>query len=395
MTYNFDEIIDRSQSDCLKYGVLQARWGRTDLLPLWVADMDFRTPDFIMQALRRRLDHEVLGYTVADPRWRPTICNWLRERHRWEVEPNELIFIPGIVRGIAFAEHVFTQPGDKVLVMNPVYHPFFLVTEHNGREVVYHSLVLRDNQYEIDFEQLDRDLTDVKILILCNPHNPGGRVWSIEELARIADLAEKHGTLVISDEIHADLTLPGHRHTPYVLASEKARQNSITFGAPSKAFNTPGIVSSYAVVHNSKLRRRFREYLSASELDEGNMFAQMVCVESYSHGTEWLDQCLAYIVGNIDYVEDFLKTHIPAITMIRPQASYLIFLNCRELGLSHEELLDLFIDKAHLALNDGEMFGSEGHGFMRLNVATPRAVLTQALTQLKTAVEARQNSTQQ
>lgn len=383
--YDFDEIIDRKNSDCLKYGVLQARWGRTDLLPLWVADMDFRTPDFVIEALRKRLEHEVLGYTAPDARWRPSIVRWLKEQQGWEVREEELTFIPGIVRGIAFVLQAFTQPGDKVLVMNPVYHPFFLVTEHNGREVVYHHLKInrQEFQYEIDFDQLDRDLEQVKVFVLSNPHNPGGRVWTPDELRRIAALAQKHGTLVISDEIHADLTLAPYRHTPFASVSEEARLGSITFGAPSKAFNTPGIVSSYSVVPNEDIRRKFNAYLAASELDEGNMFAQLVTVEAYSHGAEWLSQVKAYIQSNIDYVIEWFATHLPQIRPIRPQASYLIYLDCHGLGLTHPEVLELFINKAHLALDDGRKFGSEGDQFMRLNVATPRAILEQALKQLE------------
>lgn len=388
--YNFDEILDRRNSDCLKYGVLQARWGRTDLLPLWVADMDFRTPDFIIEALRKRLEHEVLGYTASDPRWRPAIVKWLSEQQGWQVEEQELTFIPGIVRGIAFVLQAFTAPGDRVAVMNPVYHPFFLVTEHNGRQVVRHRLVLDPaiHQYIIDFEQLDRDLEQVKVLVLSNPHNPGGRVWTADELRRIAQLAEKHGTLVISDEIHADLTLAPYRHTPYATVSESARQNSITFGAPSKAFNTPGIVSSYSVIGNAQIRRQFNAYLAASELDEGNMFSQLTTVVAYSEGTDWLRQVKEYIAANVDYVIRWFAENLPQIRPIRPQASYLIYLDCHGLGLTHAEVLDLFIDKAHLALDDGRKFGSEGDQFMRLNVATPRAVLEQALNQLLTAFTA-------
>jgi len=392
--YDFDEIIDRRNSDCLKYGVLQARWGRTDLLPLWVADMDFRTPDFVMEALRHRLEHEVLGYTASDPRWRPTIVKWLQEQQGWTVGEEEVTFIPGIVRGIAFVLQAFTQPGDKVLVMNPVYHPFFLVTEHNNREVVYHHLKLNKEQfqYEIDFEQLDRDLEEVKVFVLSNPHNPGGRVWTPEELRHIASLAQKHGTLVVSDEIHADLTLAPYHHTPYATVSEEARQNSISFGAPSKAFNTPGIVSSYSVVANPQIRRKFNAYLAASELDEGNMFAQLVTVEAYTHGQEWLQQVKAYIAANIDYVEQWFAENLPQIRPVRPQASYLVYLDCHGLGLTHAQVLDLFIDKAHLALDDGRKFGTEGDQFMRLNVATPRAVLTQALKQLLEAIEGKVKS---
>lgn len=393
--YDFDEVLDRRASDCLKYGVLQERWGRTDLLPLWVADMDFRTPDFILQALRRRLDHEVLGYTAAHPQWRESIVEWLRQEQQWQIRPEHLTFVPGIVRGIAFVLQAFTQPGDKVLVMNPVYHPFFLVTEHNGRQTVYHTLRLDtiqtpegpQRQYVIDFEQLDRDLEGVKVLLLSNPHNPGGRVWTADELRRIAHLAQCHGTLVVSDEIHADLVLSPHRHTPFASVSEEASQISITFGSPSKAFNIPGIVTSYSIVPNDSLRRRWNNYLAASELDEGNMFAQLAAVTAYTQGSEWLHEVRKYILANVDFVVDYCQKHLPGIVPIRPQASFLVFLDCRALGLNHDQLLDLFIDKAHLALDDGRKFGTAGEGFMRLNVATPRSVLQEALERLKKVLE--------
>ncbi|MCQ2203348.1 MAG: aminotransferase class I/II-fold pyridoxal phosphate-dependent enzyme, partial [Bacteroidales bacterium] len=236
--YNFDEIIDRRNSDCLKYGVLQDRWHRTDLLPLWVADMDFRTPDFILTDLRSRLNHEILGYTASHPLWRSSIVEWLSAQHQYVVKPDEITFIPGIVRGIAFAIQTFTQPGDKVMMLTPVYHPFFLVTGNNKRDVVRHQLVLGDdNRYYIDFDRFAQDIKGVKILILSNPHNPGGRVWTHDELARIAHICKQNGTIVLSDEIHADLTFAPHRHLPFATVSNEARDISITFGSPSKAFN--------------------------------------------------------------------------------------------------------------------------------------------------------------
>lgn len=388
MKYNFDEILNRRSTDCLKYGVLKERWGRDDLLPLWVADMDFRTPPFIINALRERLEHEILGYTAANADWKPTIISWLRKRHQWEVAPEEITFVPGIVRGIAFVIQEFTKPGDKVMVFGPVYHPFFLVTEHNKREVVRHQLVLSDdNHYEIDFAKLREDLKDVKVLILSNPHNPGGRVWTKDELKQIAHLCKESGTLVLSDEIHADLTFAPHKHVPFVTVSDEARDNAIAFGSPSKAFNSPGIISSYIIIPNPTIRRRVNAYLEASELNEGNMFAQLVTVAAYTNGEEWLEECKDYIQGNIDFVMKWFEENIPAIKPMRPEASYLVYLNCHGLNLTHEQILDLFIDKAHLALDDGRKFGPEGDQFMRLNVGTPRAVLEQALEQLKKAVE--------
>jgi bifunctional PLP-dependent enzyme with beta-cystathionase and maltose regulon repressor activities len=389
MKYNFDEIIDRRGTESVKWDAVSERWGRNDLLPMWVADMDFRTPPFVMEALRKRLEHEVLGYTFACEEWYTSIINWLQNRHGWKVKREELTFMPGIVRGLAFAIQCFTEKGDKVMVMPPVYHPFFLVTEKNKREVVYSPLVLRDGQYYIDFDRFRKDIQGCKLLILSNPHNPGGRVWTREELEQIAEICYESKTLVISDEIHADLTLPPYQHITFALVSEKARQNSLVFMSPSKAFNMPGLASSYCIIENKEICRCFQEYMEASELSEGHLFAYLSVAAAYSNGTEWLDQVLAYIQSNIDFTDTFLSEYIPDIKMIRPQASYLVFLDCRTLGLNQKELVDLFVDGAHLALNDGTMFGKEGEGFMRLNVACPRSVLEKALKQLKEACDNR------
>ena len=386
MTYNFDEVIERRGTDSVKWDGVKSVWGRDDLLPMWGADMDFHTPPFVMEALRKRLEHEVLGYTSACEEWYTSICSWLSRRHGWDVTREMLTFVPGIVRGQAFALQCFTNPGDRVMVMTPVYHPFFLVTQRMKREVVYSPLDLKDGQYQIDFERFRKDIQGCKVLILCNPHNPGGRVWTKEELSQIADICYESGTLVISDEIHADLTLPPYKHPTFALISEKARMNSLVFMSPSKAFNMPGLASSYAIIENDELRHRFQTYMEASEFSEGHLFAYLSVAAAYSHGTEWLDQVVAYIKGNVDFTETYLKEHIPAIKMIRPQASYLIFLDCRALGLNQEELNRLFVEDAHLALNDGTTFGKEGEGFMRLNVACPRATLEKALKQLEQAV---------
>lgn len=336
---------------------------------------------------RKRLEHEVLGYTFACEEWYTSICNWLYKRHQWEITHEMLTFVPGIVRGQAFALQCFTNPGDKVMVMTPVYHPFFLVTERLGREVVYSPLDLCDGQYQIDFERFSRDIQGCKVLILCNPHNPGGRVWTVEELQRIADICKESGTLVISDEIHADLTLPPYKHHPFATVSENAAQNSLTFMAPSKAFNMPGLGSSYAITINTDIRHRFQQFMEAGEFCEGHLLAYIGTAAAYMQGEEWLSQLLDYLKDNINFTENYLKEHVPGISMIRPQASYLIFLDCRALGLSQDELTRLFSEKAHLALNDGTMFGKPGKGFMRLNVGCPRSVLQQALNQLAIAVK--------
>lgn len=386
MTYNFDELIDRRHTGSVKWDGMKNAFGRDDLTAMWVADMDFRTPPFVMDALRQRLEHEVLGYAMPCEGWDTTICHWLQKHHQWEVRPDWLTFVPGIVRGQAFALLCFTNPGDRVLVMTPVYHPFFLVTERLKREAVRSPLDLRDGHYHIDFDRLRHDLQGCKALVLCNPHNPGGRVWTVDELRRIAELCQESGTLVISDEIHADLTLPPYKHHPFATVSPAAASNSVTFMAPSKTFNMPGVQSSFAIVPDDTLRARFQQFMEAGEFCEGHLFAYIGCKAAFEHGEEWLNQLLAYIQGNIDFTESYLRQHIPAIGMIRPQASFLVFLDCRQLGLEQEALERLFADKARLALNTGTTFGEPGRGFMRLNVGCPRAALKQALDQLAEAV---------
>ena len=389
MNYNFDEIINRRGTDSVKWDGMVERWGRDDLIPMWVADMDFRTPPCVTEALKRKLEQGVLGYTFACKEWSESIIRWLQARHGWAITRDMLTFMPGIVRGLAFAIHCFTQKGDKVMVLPPVYHPFFLVTERNQRQVVFSPLILKGGQYHIDFERFRQDVEGCKLFILSNPHNPGGRVWTREELAQIAEICHEAGVLVISDEIHADLTLPPYQHHTFARVSEHARMNSLVFMSPSKAFNMPGLASSYAVIENEEIRERFQQFMEASEFSEGHIFAYIGVAAAYTEGEEWLRQVISYIQGNIDYTERYLWENIPSIEMIRPQASYLIFLDCRSLGMKQEELSRFFVEEAHLALNEGNMFGKEGEGFMRINVACPRQVLHKALEQLKEAVDKR------
>lgn len=387
-TYNFDEIIDRSGSGDLKHEALLPRWGRNDLLPLWVADMDFATPDFVVDALKARLSHPIFGYTIEPADYRPTIIDWNESHHGWKIKPEWISFIPGIVKGIGFVVNVFTKPGEKVIIQPPVYYPFRMTPEDNGCEVVFNPLRLReDGYYDMDFDNLSEVCDDkCRVLILSNPHNPAGVCWSKETLQRLADFCYEHNIIVISDEIHSDMALFGNRHVPFASVSERAADISITFAAPTKTFNMAGIVSSYAVISNDDLRQRFYGWLKANELDEPTIFAPIATIAAYQKGEEWRKQMLAYVEDNVRFVEDYCREHIPGVRPLRPQASFLVWLNCRGLELSHDKLLELFIDKAHLALNDGEMFGPGGEGFMRLNVGTPRSVLRQALEQLAKAV---------
>lgn len=386
--YDFDKIVDRTGSGDLKHEVLAERYGRADLLPLWVADMDFETPEFITDALRRRLEHSLFGYTLEPKDYWPTVQKWIKDHHGWDVKREWLSYIPGIVKGIGMVINVFTKPDEKVIIQPPVYHPFRLTPEGNGREVVYNPLKENsDGSYSMDFDNLEEVADDkCKVLILSNPHNPAGIVWDKDTLARLAEFCYDHNILVISDEIHCDMALWGNTHVPFATASDKAAQCSITFGAPSKTFNIAGIVSSYSIIPNDEIRNRFYTWLAANELNEAPMFSPIATIAAFKNGEQWRKAMLHYVEQNIIFMEEYCKTHLPKIKPLRPEASFLVWLDCRALGLNHEQLIDLFVNKAHLALNDGEMFGKGGAGFMRVNVGTPRAILTKALEQLTKAV---------
>lgn len=386
--YDFDKIVDRTGSGDLKHEVLAERYGRADLLPLWVADMDFETPEFITDALRRRLEHSLFGYTVEPKDYWPTVQKWIKDHHGWDVKREWLSYIPGIVKGIGMVINVFTKPDEKVIIQPPVYHPFRLTPEGNGREVVYNPLKENsDGSYSMDFDNLEEVADDkCKVLILSNPHNPAGIVWDKDTLARLAEFCYDHNILVISDEIHCDMALLGNTHVPFATASDKAAQCGITFGAPSKTFNIAGIVSSYSIIPNDEIRNRFYTWLAANELNEAPMFSPIATIAAFKNGEQWRKAMLHYVEQNIIFMEEYCKTHLPKIKPLRPEASFLVWLDCRALGLNHEQLIDLFVNKAHLALNDGEMFGKGGAGFMRVNVGTPRAILTKALEQLTEAI---------
>ncbi|MBQ7787241.1 MAG: PatB family C-S lyase [Alistipes sp.] len=386
--YDFNAPIDRRGTHCVKFDALKDMYGRDDLLSLWVADMDFATPDFIIDALKRRLDHPVLGYPVQYDGYWQSVVNWIYNHHGWQVQREWMRYIPGIVKGIGMVVNVFTQPGDKIIIQPPVYHPFRLVPEHNGREIVMNPLRHEGDSYTMDFEQLEQVIDDkCRILILANPHNPIGITWDKVTLARLADIAVKHNLIVISDEIHCDMALYGNKHIPFASVSENAARCSITFGAPSKTFNIAGIVSSYAIVPDEALREKFFAWLTANEMDMATIFAMVATEAAFSEGEEWRQQMLSHIESNIDFVDEYLKANIPEVRAIKPQASYLVWLDFSALGLEHEKLIDMLVNDAHLAMNDGAMFGIGGEQHTRLNVGTQRAVLEQAMSQLKEAID--------
>ena len=389
MKYNFDQIIDRRGSGALKCDALEQWYGNSELLPMWVADMDFATPDFIVDAIKERLEHPIFGYTIEPERYRDAIITWIASHHGWAVKREWICYIPGIVKGIAMAINALLKAGDKIIIQPPVYHPFRNVAAHNGFEIVENPLLVDSNgSYSIDFDHLERVADkNCRLLILANPHNPIGILWQRETLIRLADFCHSRGIIVISDEIHSDMALWGKRHIPFASVSDKAAQCSFTFGAPSKTFNIAGIVTSYAIVPNDKLRNKFFGWMEGNELNHPDIFAPIATIAAFENGEPWRREMIEYIEGNIEFTIEYCKQHIPQIVAIRPEASFLVWLDCRGLGLTHDKIVELFTQKAALALNDGAIFGTQGEGFMRLNVGTPREVLQTALERLKTAVD--------
>jgi cystathionine beta-lyase len=388
MKYNFDEIIDRRNTGAIKYERCKALYGSDEVLPLWVADMDFRTPDFIFEAIRERCEHPILGYSMPPKEFYPSLIQWIKDHHQWEVKRSWIGFLPGIVPGLSFAVQSLTEPGDEIIVQPPVYYPFFHVVENNKRIVINNPLINTNGKYEMDFEDLEKKITPkTKLFILCNPHNPGGRVWESETLKQLADICTKHNIIVVSDEIHADMVFDGHKHIPFATVSESAAQISLSFMAPSKTFNMPGLISSSYIIPNEELRNRFVDFLEASELTGGNIFAYAATVAAYQKGEEWRKQMLEYVQGNIEFVVDLMKNNIPQIKPMKPEASFLIWLNCEELGMDTDELFEFFAKKAGLGLNKGTTFGLGGENHLRLNVACSRSILEKAMEQLSVAVK--------
>lgn len=388
MKYNFDEVIDRNGTHAFKLDAMKSRIGKENLIPLWVADMDFKSPPEIVEAFSKRVEHAVFGYTIAPESYYQSIINWVKKLYNWGIQKEEVSYIPGIVKGIAFAIDHFTNVGDKIIIQPPVYHPFNLVPKAHERQVVDNPLIFDGNSYRMDLEGLKKILkdNDCKMLILSNPHNPAGIVWDKNVLSELAEICYDNKVLVISDEIHSEIIHKGFVHIPFATVSEKAANNCITFMAPSKTFNLAGIIASYSIIKNKEIRNSYYNYLKRSELNQGSIFSYLGTEIAYDQCNDWRLQMIDYIWKNVEYVDSFMKENIPQIKVIKPQASFLIWLDCNALELSREELVSLFVDKAGLALNEGETFGKEGKGFMRLNVGCPVSVLERAMKQLKEAI---------
>ena len=385
MKYNFDEIVGRRGTDCLKYDGMAQFYGSNDNLPMWVADMDFRTPDFIIEALKKRLEHPVLGYFNHTERFRQAIADWVLRRHKWKIDTDWILFSPGVVPALAAIVQAFTEPHDKIIVQPPVYHPFFYVIENQNRTIIENPLKLDGDTYLFDFEDLEKKLHQgTKLLILSNPHNPVGRCWQPEELRQLSELCLKHNCIVVSDEIHSDLMIDGNKHTVTASLSDAISNNTITCMAPSKTFNMAGLSTSEIIVQNEGHRNRINHVLTDGlHIQCGNIFGDIGLIAAYKDGEEWLTQLLDYLTENVKYSIRYIRERIPVLKTFRHEATYLLWVDFSGTGLTHSEIAGKLVREAHLALNDGSIFGRGGEKHFRINLACPKSTVTEALIRLK------------
>ncbi len=388
MNFNFDQIIDRKGSSCIKYDGMGKFLGADDALPMWVADMDFLTPKYITDAIIKRAEHGVFGYPMREESYFTSLIGWLMRRHQWEVMRDWLTFCPGVVPAVNLSVLAFTKPGDKIIAQPPVYFPFFAAVTDHKRELVYNQLIMKNGRLCMDFENLEKLAKEgAKMLILSNPHNPGGSVWAREELMQMAEICLKHNVLIISDEIHCDLIYKPFKHIPVASLSQEISLQTITTVAPSKTFNLSGLSTSSVIIENDSLRRKFNATLDHLHIGGGNLFGNIASEEAYLHGDTYVDELMAYLMLNIETLEEYVATNLPKIKVIRPESTFLVWLDCREMGLNDNDLNDFFLLKAKVGLNPGIMFGPGGDGFMRMNIGCPKATLLQGLGQIKEAFD--------
>jgi cystathionine beta-lyase len=387
MVYDFNKIINRENTNSVKYDLRHKIFGDENVLPMWVADMDFETPDFIRDAVKKRADEDVYGYAFRPESYFKSICDWQEKHHQWTVYNNHISFSPGVVPGLALCVHNFSNPGDKIIIQSPVYMPFFSTVKDNDRELVLNDLINEDGYYTMDFEDLKSKIDEkTAMIIISNPHNPVGRAWKKEELETLIAICEEKDILIISDEIHSDLVFAPNKHIPIASISEEAKNRTITFMAPSKTFNIAGLSSAYAIIPNKKLRGKYNTALEAYHLYLGNIFGNIATEAAYNNGEAWMFEMKQYLEANIDYVCDFLKEHLPQVKCRKPEATYLMWLDFTALNLDNDSLNDFIIEKAGLGLNKGNSFGKLGSGYMRINVACPKSIVEKAMHQLKEAL---------
>jgi cystathionine beta-lyase len=393
MIYDFDKRIDRTNKASYKWDQSEKLFGRPDILPLWVADMDFEAPKEVVESITRRAEQGIYGYTIRTQGFYDAIVGWLSRRHGWKIEQDWITSSPGVVPALSIAIQVFTEPGDGIILQSPVYYPFYDVIKMNGRIVVDNPLQLKDGRYTIDYELLEQQAKDgAKMLLLCSPHNPGGRVWTREELVRIGEICAKYQLLVIADEIHHDLVFSGHKHVPYASLSETFAQGSITCIAPSKTFNLAGLQAASVIIPNVEIRRKYNALLKTLSLHMESYFGLTAIESSYTHGDEWLDQLLPYLEGNLEYLLEFAKKHLPNVKVIKPEGTYLVWIDCTAISDNPQELKQLMFDKAGVAFSEGSVFGKQGAGYLRINIACPRSILAEALERFALAVNSAASS---
>jgi len=388
MRYDFDEIIERTNYHSEKWDELETKFGTKDVLPMWVADMEFKSPRPVIEAIKKATEHGIYGYTSRPDSYYQAIIDWMEKRYNWKVKRNWLAYSPGVVPALSFIIRAFTQPGDKVIIQPPVYYPFSQVIENNGCHIVNNPLKLNNKKYFMDFKDLERKIDDsrVKLLILCSPHNPVGRVWEKEELIILGETCLKQNIIVVSDEIHNDILFKGYKHTPFASISQSFAHNSITCTAPSKTFNLAGLQTSTIIIPNKKYYKIYDNILNSLFLNENNVFGLVALEAAYRYGEDWLNQLLSYLNENLEFLMKYFKERIPKIKVIRPEGTYLVWLDCRQLGFNAQELNDFMIKKAKVALDAGFWFGKEGKGFMRMNIACSRSFLKEGLERIERAV---------
>ncbi|WP_121663267.1 MalY/PatB family protein [Metabacillus litoralis] len=385
----FDQVINRKKTDSVKWDYTKRIFGVEDVLPMWVADMDFPAPEEVIDALHTRVDHGIFGYTMSGSKMEESVKNWLDSRHSWKIDPKTITYSPGIVTAISMAIHAFTTSEDKIVVQPPVYYPFFEIAQKHKREVLYNQLLLNEEfRYEIDFNDLEEKLSDERttLFILCNPHNPSGRVWSKEELTRIGDLCIKHNVLIISDDIHSDLLLFGNQYTPIASIRKDIANQTITCIAPSKTFNLAGLQASILLIPNDSIKRRYNEVQQVFGVMGINTLGAEAMQAAYEHGSNWLDELIQYLQENVLLIEEYLMNHLPQVKIMRPESTYLVWIDARNVNKSDKELQELLLNKGKLALHIGSKFGKNGEGFLRMNIACPKETLLDGLKRLKIAL---------
>lgn len=386
---DFDKMIERKDTDCLKYDFAVRRGRPEGVLPLWVADMDFKTSERILDAIKARVEHGIFGYTESREKYFEAVSEWMKERHDWEVQRNWLVKTPGVVFALAMAVKAYSGVGDAVLIQQPVYYPFTEVIEDNDRVVVSNDLVLgEDGKYHIDFEDFERKIVEnhISLFLFCSPHNPVSRVWTKDELIRIGEICLKHHVIIVSDEIHEDFVFGRRKHYVFANLKKEFADISVTCTSPAKTFNLAGLQISNIFIPNGSLRRQFKKQIAAAGYSQLNTIGLTACEAAYRYGFDWYEAMMKYIAGNIEFMKQYLREELPQLKMIEPEGTYLVWVDFRDLGLPEAELEELIVKKANLWLDSGAIFGKVGAGFERFNVACPRSVLAQALEQLKTAI---------